>query len=182
MPVEIRSELGQPFHPMPDRLLIGLHTLPEEGKNFSGELPAGVFDLPPHDPRPVGPLSYDLYVQRFGSELLLSGSLSAPFEFTCVRTIHPFVRTIRIEPASFAVEIEKEGVVDATEAAREEILIEFPEYPRCEEADEPMHCEIDPRYLAVDKPAADTVDTRPRATGDDRWSALDALDNLDSER
>ena len=44
-----------------------------------------------------------------------------------------------------------------------------------------MHCEIDPRYLAVDKPVGDTVETRPRATGDDRWSALDALDNLDSE-
>jgi len=167
---------------MPDRLLIDLHTLPEEGKNFSGELPAEIFDLPPKDPRPVGPLAYDLYVQRFGSELLLSGSLSAPFEFTCVRTIHPFVKTIRIEPASFAVEIEKEGIIDASEGAREEILIEFPEYPRCDEADEPMHCEIDPRYLAVDKPAADTLNTRPRAEGDDRWSALDALDNLDSER
>jgi hypothetical protein len=45
-----------------------------------------------------------------------------------------------------------------------------------------MHCEIDPRYLAIDKPADDTVETRPRAAGDDRWSALDALDNLDSER
>lgn len=182
MPVEIPGESLHPSRPMPDRLLIDLHTLPEEGKNFSGDLPAEIFDLPPHDPKPVGPLTYDLYVQRFGSELLLSGSLSAPFEFTCVRTIHPFVKTIRIEPANFAVEIDKEGVVDVTEAAREEILIEFPEYPRCEEADEPMHCEIDPRYLAVDKPAADTVDTRPRAEGDDRWSALDALDNLDSER
>lgn len=174
MPVEIGG--------MSERLLIDLHTLPEEGKNFSGELPAEIFDLPPHDPKPVGPLSYDLYVQRFESELLLSGSLSAAFEFTCVRTIHPFVRTIRVDHANVAVEIENEGLIDATEALREEVLIEFPEYPRCEEADEPMHCEIDPRYLAVDKPAADTLDTRPRATGDDRWSALDALDNLDSER
>lgn len=182
MPVEIPVATPHLRHPMPDRLLIDLHTLPEEGKFFSGEVPADVFDLPPNDPKPVGPMSYELYVQRFGSELLFSGKLSAPFEFTCVRTIHPFVKTIRIEPANFAVEIEKEGVVDATEAAREEVLIEFPTYPHCEEADVPMHCEIDPRYLAVDKPAADTVDTRPRAAGDDRWSALDALDNLDSER
>lgn len=167
---------------MPDRLLIDLPTLPEEGKNFSGELPAEIFDLPRHDPQPVGPLTYDLEVQRFGPELLLTGTLSAPFEFTCVRTLHPFVKTIRIDPANIALEIEQEGVVDATEALREEILIEFPEYPRCDDADEPMHCEIDPRYLAVDKPSGDTLDTRPRAQGDDRWSALDALDNLDSER
>lgn len=167
---------------MSSRLSIDLHTLPEEGKNFSGELPPEIFDLPEHDAKPVGPLSYDLHVQRFGSELLLSGSLSAPFELTCVRTVHPFTKTIRVDPANISVEIEDEGSVDATEALREEILLEIPDYPRCDEADEPMHCEIDPRYLAVDKPSGDAVETRPRAAGDDRWSALDALDNLDSER
>lgn len=167
---------------MADRFIIDLSTLPEEGKHFGGELPAEIFDLPRHDPQSVGPLAYDLHAQRFASELLLTGSLSAPFEFTCVRTLHPFVRTIRIEAASIAVEIDQEGPLDATDALREEILLAFPDYPRCEEADEPMHCEIDPRYLAVDKPAADTLDTRPRAAGDDRWSALDSLDNLDSER
>ncbi len=167
---------------MSSRLSIDLFTLPEEGKNFSGELPPEIFDLPAHDPQPVGPLSYDLHVQRFGSELLLSGSLSVPFELTCVRTLHPFVKTLRVEPANIAGEIEQEGGVDATDALREEVLLEIPDYPRCDEADEPMHCEIDSRYLAVDKPAEDTVETRPRAAGDDRWSALDALDNLDSER
>ena len=164
------------------RLIIDLPTLPEEGKNFSGELSPELFDLPAHDPQPVGPLTYDLSAQRFGSELLLSGSLSAPFELTCVRTVHPFVKTLHVDPANISVEIENEGPLDVTDALREEILLEIPDYPRCDEADEPMHCEIDPRYLAVDKPAEDAVETRPRATGDDRWSALDALDNLDSER
>jgi uncharacterized protein len=167
---------------MSSHLTIDLFTLPEEGKNFSGELSPELFDLPEHDAKPVGPLTYDLHVQRFGSELLLSGSLSAPFELTCVRTVHPFVKTLHVDPANISVEIEQEGAVDVTEALREEILLEIPDYPRCDEADEPMHCEIDPRYLAVDKPAEDTVETRPRAAGDDRWSALDALDNLDSER
>ena len=167
---------------MKPQLIIDLATLPEEGKNFSGELPVEVFDLADNDAKPAGPLAYDLHVQRFESELLLSGSLSAPFELTCVRTIHPFVKTIRVDPANIGIEIEQEGPLDVTEALREELLIEIPAYPHCEEADEPMHCEIDPRYLAVDKPAGDGLDTRPRAEGDDRWSALDALDNLDPER
>jgi uncharacterized metal-binding protein YceD (DUF177 family) len=167
---------------MSDRLLIDLATLPEEGKNFSGELPMEVFDLPEYDAKPLGPFSYNLRAQRFGSELLLSGSLSAPFEFNCVRTIHSFKKTVRVENANVAVEIEQEGPLDATEAIREELLLAFPDYPRCDEADEPMHCEIDSRYLAVDKPAGDGVETRPRAPGDDRWSALDALDKHDSER
>ncbi|QJE94609.1 YceD family protein [Luteolibacter luteus] len=167
---------------MSARLSIDLHTLPEEGKNFSGEIDPEIFDLPEHDVKPLGPMVYDLRVQRFGSELLLSGSLSAPFELICVRTVHPFKKTLVVDPANVSVEIEDEGSVDVTDALREELLLEIPDYPRCEEADEPMHCEIDPRYLAVDKPAEDGVETRPRAAGDDRWSALDALDKLDSER
>ncbi len=163
---------------MKGHLIIDLGALPEEGRNFSGELPQEVFDLPEGDARPVGPLCYDVWAQRFGSELLLTGELSAPFEFTCVRTLHPFVQTIRLEGAAVSIEIGNEGEIDANEALREEILIHFPVDPRCEEGDEPQECEIDPRYLSVDKPREDTLPTPPRDGGDDRWSALDELKDL----
>lgn len=160
------------------RLIIDLATLPEEGKGFGGELPKEVFDLPPDDAQAVGPLVYDVHAQRFGSELLLTGSLSAPFEFTCVVTLQPFVQTIRLEDAAVSLEITSEGEIDATEALREEVLIHFPINPRCDEGDVPMPCEIDPRYLAVDKTPDDGLATPPRAGGDDRWSALDTLQDL----
>ncbi len=153
--------------------MIDLANLPEEGKAYSGELPKEVFDLPAEDAQAVGDLEYDLWVQRFQSELLLTGTLSAPFEFTCVRTLHPFVQTIRLEGAAVSLEIAHEGEIDATEALREEILINFPVDPRCEEGDEPQKCEIDSRYLSVDKAADDELPTPPRAESDDRWSALD---------
>lgn len=168
--------------PTMKRLLIDLPTLPEDGKNISGELPAEIFDLPADDAKAAGPLTYELFVQRFGSELLLTGSLSAPFEFTCVRTLHPYIQTISVDSAAVAIEIEDSGQIDATEALREEILIHFPSDPRCDEGDEPGECKIDPRYLAVDKPTGDTVETAPHGEGEDQWSALDALKNLDSER
>ncbi len=163
---------------MRGNFIIDLATLPEGGKAFSGELSQEIFDLPEDDAAPVGPLEYDLWVQRFGGELLLSGSLSAPFEFTCVRTLHPFRQTIRLEGAAISVEIGNEAEIDASEALREEILINFPPDPRCEEGDEPRKCEIDPRYLSVDKPAEDGLSTPPRVGGDDRWSALDHLKDL----
>ncbi len=163
------------------RFLIDLPTLPDEGKEFSGELPPEVFDLPEKDARPVGPLRFDLRAQRFGSELLLTGSLAAPIEFTCVRTLHPFVQTISLENAAISLEIGRDSQIDATEALREEILLNLPADPRCDDADEPQHCEIDPRYLAVDKPADVGVETPPRDAGDERWSALDALKNTDPE-
>ena len=163
---------------MKGRLLIDLASLPEEGKGLAGELPKEIFDLPAEDAQAVGPLEYDLWVHRFGSELLLTGSLSASFEFTCVRTLHPFVQTIRLEDAAISIEIGKEGEIDATEALREEVLIAFPLDPRCEEGDVPQKCEIDSRYLSVDKAAEDGLPTPPRAGSDDRWSALDILKDL----
>lgn len=158
--------------------MIDLAGLPDEGKWFSGELPKEIFDLPEGDAQATGPLEYEVWVQRFGPELLLTGSLSAAFEFTCVRTLHPFVQTIRLENAAASLEIEKEGEIDATEALREEVLIHFPVDPRCEEGDVPQKCEIDSQYLSVDKPAEDELPTPPRAGSDDRWSALDILKDL----
>ena len=163
---------------MKTRLKIDLSGLPEGGKWYGGELPKEIFDLPADDARAVGPLEYELWAQRFGSELLLTGSVSAPFEFTCVRTLHPFIQTIRLEAAAIALEIGSEGEIDASEALREEILLAFPVDPRCEDGDVPGSCEIDPRYLAVDKPGEDGLTTPPRAGGDDRWSALDHLKDL----
>jgi len=155
--------------------MIDLSTLPEEGRAISGELPKDLFDLPKEDAQAVGPLEYDLWVQRFGSELLFTGNISAPFEFICVRTLHPFVQTIVLEGAAISLEIKAEGEIDAAEALREEVLIHFPVDPRCEEGDEPQKCEIDSRYLSVDKPVEDELPTAPRAEGTDRWSALDNL-------
>lgn len=159
------------------RLTIDLGTLPEEGKEFVGEISQEIFDLRADDAHPTGPLEYDLKVQRFGSEMLLTGTLSAPFEFTCVRTLHPFIQTIRVD-AAISIEIGNEGVIDATDAMREEVLINFPVDPRCEEGDVPQQCEIDSQYLSVDKSAEDGLPTPPRAESDDRWSALDNFKDL----
>jgi uncharacterized metal-binding protein YceD (DUF177 family) len=68
--------------------------------------------------------------------------------------------------------------MDVTEAVREEILINFPVDPRCDEGDVPEPCEIDSRYLSVDKSAEDGLPTPPRAGSDDLWSALDTLKDL----
>ena len=75
-------------------------------------------------------------------------------------------------------ETNAKGQIDATDVLREEVLISFPLDPRCEEGDVPQKCEIDSRYLSVDKPAEDGLPTPPRAESDDRWSALDILKDL----
>jgi len=158
---------------MEEKLEIDLAQLPEEGMAYSGVLDAKVFGLAESDAKPMGGLEYDLYVQRFDDELLLRGYLGCPFEFMCVRTNKLFVQTISLEEAAVALEVVS-GTVDATEALREEVLINFPSYPRCDEGDEPMDCEVDERYLALDKPDEGSVTDAPPEGGetDDQWSAL----------
>jgi uncharacterized metal-binding protein YceD (DUF177 family) len=173
---------GRILSRMNSHLVIDLAMLPEEGGSFSGDLAAEIFDLPADDAQPAGPLSYNLYAQRFETELLLTGTLAAPFRFTCVRCLEHFVQTINLPGTAISLEITGPAEIDATEALREEVLINFPAHPRCDQSDVPVVCEIDPAYLAVDKQQPDTLDNAAPSGGDDRWSALDALDNLENER
>ena len=171
---------------MKEKLEIDLAQLPDEGVAMSGELDPKVFGLSEKDAKPQAGLEYDLYVQRFDDELLLRGYLGAPFEFMCVRTNNLFVQTISLEEVAVAVEVNS-GTVDVTEALREEVLINFPSYPRCDEGDDPMECELDERYLALDKSPEDSVSDAPSdeassTTGqndsNDQWSALDGINQF----
>ena len=148
---------------------------------FSGELDGAIFDLPNNDASSAGPLEYDIWAQRFESELLLTGSILAPFHFTCVVTLKRFVQTICLDSAAIAVEIGNSGQVDVTEALREEIILEFPADPRCDQGDDPEPCELDSRYLAVDKSEENGLPPAPRNEGDDRWSALNDFTGLNDQ-
>lgn len=163
-----------------NKLNIVLAELPEEGKSIEGELDPSIFELRENDPQPKGPLTFKLRLQKFDSEVLLQGSLSCPFEFECVRTLHPFIKTLSLPQAAVAIEIGNFGEIDATEALREELLLEIPHHPTCDIADTPQKCEIDPLYLAVDKDISDEVDPAPREEEDSRWSALDSFQTDES--
>lgn len=164
---------------MKKHLHIDLNTLPEEGKTFSGELDGSLFNLKTRaagaEPRAAGPLCYDLYVQKFDQELLVRGSLSVPIEFTCVRCLSQYVKTIEVEECGLSREV-TDSRIDLADELREEIVVLFPDYPRCDLGDEEKECILDSRYLAVDKPAPDGVKTRPRDEAPNPWDALDAID------
>jgi len=158
---------------------IDLANLPSEGQHFEGELPPEVFDLQESDIISVSPLKYSLFAQRFDTELLLTGSLEATFELSCMRSLHPFKQTISMPSAAVSIELGNDGFIDPAPQIREEILIELPTNPRCEDGDTPGNCEIDPKYLAVDKPTDDGVEPAPAPKKPNPWGALDALDSQD---
>jgi len=158
---------------------IDLANLPDEGQLFEGELKPEIFGLEGSDINPAGPLLYRLFAQRFDTELLLTGNLEATFELTCMRSLHSFKQTVELESAAITINIGNDCEIDASDAIREEVLLELPTNPRCEQGDTPEKCEIDPKYLAVDKSTDDGVDNAPAQDGPNPWAALDAIDSND---
>lgn len=164
---------------MQDSLIIRLIELEEFGQQFSGEIDAAIYQLKALDADSASNLNYDLFVQRFDSELLVTGKLNTQFQLQCVRTLHPFQKTISIKDFQQSFEI-KEEVVDLTQTLREEILLQLPVYPTCDMADEPMQCEVEEKYLALDKDQEGSVKDQSAKAEDDRWSALDSLGDLNT--
>lgn len=163
---------------MNESLIIDITQIPEEGMAFHGQLDSSVFDLPHNEAKPCGALEYKLWAQKFDQELLLTGSLSIPFELICVITLKSFLKTIRLEDVAISLEIGNHTIFNVTEALREEVLIELPIHPRCDEGDVPEPCELDSRYLAVDKLTENGLFPPSRDEEDKRWSALNEITGL----
>ncbi|BDS08823.1 hypothetical protein NT6N_38630 [Oceaniferula spumae] len=163
---------------MKKHLNIDLNSLPDEGKVYSGELDPSLFNLETKQkseaPSAAEPLFYDLHVQRFDDELLVRGSLSVPIEFTCVRCLSRYIKTITVEDCAISSEVTS-SQIDLAEQIREEIVVLFPDYPHCDEGDTEKECILDSRYLAVDKPLDADVKTPPRDEAPNPWDALDAF-------
>ena len=164
---------------MADELTIVLANLPEEGKTFEGELGKKSLETSGHDvAQPHSPFYYDLHVQRFDNELLVRGYLEATMRLCCARCSKDFLQTTVIEEFTNSVEITS-GSIDLTVVMREELIFELPMTPNCEEGDEKMTCEVNSRYLTVDKPADSTVNEPPATEGEKKWSNnWDALDGF----
>jgi uncharacterized metal-binding protein YceD (DUF177 family) len=96
-----------------------------------------------------------------------------------MRCLHPFKQTISMPSVAVSIELGNEGIIDPAPQIREETLLELPTNPRCEDGDRPANCQIDPKYLAVDKPTDDGVEPAPAPEKPNPWGALDAFDSQD---
>lgn len=161
---------------------IELVNLPEEGEDFTGEIPAEFYELKDGDTKAASGLQYDVRVQRFEGELLITGAIQTTFELTCMRSLHKYLQTITLPSIAISIEISEsgeDGIIDASDELREEILLELPTNPRCENGDDPGTCEINPKYLAVDNPTGVELDNAPAGDEPSPWAALDSLESND---
>ena len=113
------------------RLLVELENLPEAGKKYRGELDSEIFGIDDEEVTSIGPLAFDLHVQRFENELFVRGNISAPFKFRCVRCLGYFDYVVEVCDFATSFQIDSQNVVDVSDSLREEIVLDFPAYPKC---------------------------------------------------
>lgn len=152
---------------------IDLRSLPECGKDISGQEIPSFFALDPKDTvQAISPLKYDLHLERDGSDLLITGALEATFSLECGACLERFDYHVKMENYKSEIEIAKDDTINLTDTIREDTLLTLPSYPRCEDGNvRPRQCPAEGRF----EPALETEPDEPQSAGPGVWEALNKL-------
>ena len=122
-------------------VLVNLHQVQLKDVRLQGKLSAADLELDESDELAHlrQPLQYDVTAQKIDQSILVQGSLKARLECECARCLKRFEQKLELPDwtALLALEgpekVEFEGdSVDLTPLIREDILLEFPQHPLCE--------------------------------------------------
>ena len=155
---------------MDEKLIIDVARLDPDGEDCSGVVDDAVLELDGELLRPFAGIRYELFVQQFGTELLVRGTLEQDFEAVCARCGGDFDFTTTVDDFATSVEIdEKTEFVDLTDELRQSIILSLPSYPVCRQ---------DCRGVCTTcgKNLNEGPCTCAHEERDSRWGALDALD------
>ena len=83
--------------------------------------------------------------------------------------------TLSLNDFATSIEIDNQNIVDVSDALREEIILEFPAYPHCEDSDTSKACVMKNEHFGVDKQGETGVNTSAPNGERGVWDALDAL-------
>ena len=114
-------------------MIIEIPKLDPAGEQFTGVEPAEMLGLGPKDPiQAEGPVTYDIFAQLLGHELVVQGSLIAELAAICGRCAEIFSTKLMISDFLRALEISAgQEAINLTDDIREEVLLHLPHYPVC---------------------------------------------------
>lgn len=164
---------------------IRLNDLPAEGISLVGKFERDIFELDPKDSvQPAGNVRYDIHVEVDKNDVILSGALEAPMKLRCVRCLEEFPYTLKLDEylSNFDLEedLENASVIELDQLLREDLLLALPNYPHCDEADDPDHVCPQPETQHFETPApSNGGDGEKNAAPPTQWSALDKLSDSD---
>ena len=157
---------------MDKQLIIDVARLEKDGEVYSGVLDDAVLECDGELLRPFGGIRYDLFVQLFGTELLVRGKLEQDFDAVCCRCGGDFDFTTTVDDftASFEVVVPRMGGVsenvDLTDEVRQSIILSLPSYPVCRQ-----DCRGVCQMCGKNLNEGDCMCKHTEC--DDRWGALD---------
>ncbi len=123
-------------------LHVNLRHLEADDVRLKGRLSAEELDIDSRDEmvQPGSELEHDLEIQHVEDGLLVQGRLSMPLTCQCVRCLKPFHYELNIDRWTRLLPLTGEEAVpvindcvDLTPFLREDILLEFPQHPLCEQ-------------------------------------------------
>lgn len=161
---------------MDSHITIPLEGFPEEGLCLDGELDSSILALEDGSLQSSAPIRYRLHAQLFDTELVVRGSVEAPFSMRCDRCLSVFAHTVRVDELALSFEVGDEPTIDITESLREELVLALPAYPKCELADKECQIlDINSDFRLDKAPLSGVNSAAP--SGESVWDALDQLPN-----
>ncbi len=121
-------------------LKVNLRHLAAHELHLEGDLPVADLDFGMADEmiRAEKPLHYDVRVEAVAHGILAQGRLKLTLDCQCVRCLKSFEKTIELPDWTLHLPLEGEekaavdnDCVDLTPYVREDMLLEFPQHPRC---------------------------------------------------
>jgi len=113
-----------------------LAEIKDEERFYEGDDSAEMLDM--QDIKGVtalSPVHYSFYIQSVDERIIVRGRITVEIQFECARCCKLFSTTIHV--SSFLRDyVVLDGMVelDIGEDMREDVLLEFPHYPHCDEA------------------------------------------------
>lgn len=173
-------------------LNLSLDRLPIEGTTIRGELDPAFLELGGATLAADRPAGYELQVQRLGDLLHVQGDIAVTLRAECGRCLQAFPLTLALDDHHLALDLPAGAQeVDLAPVLREDLLLELPAYPRCEDGDplpdgSPRNCPAADRFErgespvapAAGAPAGAGAEAEPAPDPSERWKALDELGDL----
>jgi uncharacterized protein len=150
---------------------VQIRDIPVEGLHVEGDDSGVDLDVGGEYMKALGPVHYSLDVGLSGTGLFATGTLGIDLERECVNCLEKFAYPVRIGDFAMQMELEGEETVDLTPQAREDILLNLPNYPRCD-WDGRKVCE---GALKFKSKAGPDVVREPLAPAAEAWNELDKL-------
>ncbi len=150
---------------------LNLHLIPHEGALLTGEADASFLNAEDGSVLAATPLAYNLQADIQEDEIFLDGWVEVGLDLRCDRCLEPFRKTVRLDPYRVAEILQNLDPADLTARLRDDILLDLPGYPKCENADNPRECPAialvapDTEFRPIEAPQADNT----------AWEALDGL-------